>query len=44
MGAFSAKNSDLKEMIAKLLPPLKLLRVFMDNQFKEEMKLKPNLS
>ena len=38
-----AKNSDLAKMIAKLLPPLKLLETFLNTQFAVEMKIKPNL-
>ena len=38
-----AKNSDLAKMIAKLLPPLKLLGTVLNTQFEEEMKIKPNL-
>ena len=38
-----AKNSELALMVAKLLPPLKLLCTFLETQFEVESQIKPNL-
>ena len=38
-----SKNKDLAEMVARLLPPLSILRNYMNEKFEEELKSKVQL-